>query len=179
MIYQRYGVGAIVATMLLVSSADVLAKRTKLTDEDRTYIEVFQVPAVDRERIFIGSKKWIAENFKSAKAVIEYEDKAESTIIGNGSIRYPCKGAWDCVAKEDWRIRFTMRLEARDERFRTSFTNITLHWPSRVTNGIASPAQDGPIAYKETMDEVRPELKKLGIQLAESLAERTELDATW
>jgi len=170
---QRYGVGAILATMLLVSPADVTAKRTKLTDEDRTYVEVFQVPAVNSERIFTGSKQWIAENFKSAKAVIEYEDKAEGTIIGNGSIRYPCKGAWDCVAKEDWRIRFTMRLEARDERFRASFTNITLYWPSRVTNGIVSPAQDGPIAFKETMDEVTPELQSIGKRLSQSLTNST------
>ena len=63
-----------------------------ITDSDRTFERVVEAPGYSKEQIFNGTKIWIAENFKSAKAVLEYENKDTGTIIGNGIISYPCSG---------------------------------------------------------------------------------------
>ena len=93
--------------------------------------KVYAVPSANKLKIYSTSKQWIAENFRSAKAVLEYDSKDEGTIIGNGSIAYPCDSAMalDCMAKAGWTVQFTMRMDIKDERFRLNFTNISLAWP--------------------------------------------------
>jgi len=52
-----------------------------IADADRTFERIVEAPGYSKEQIFNGTKIWIAENFKSAKAVLEYENKDAGTII--------------------------------------------------------------------------------------------------
>jgi hypothetical protein len=139
-----------------------------MTDADRTFERVVEAPGYSKEQIFNGTKIWIAENFRSAKAVIEYENKDAGTIIGNGIIPYPCSGL-ECAVKPDWKVPFTMRVDIKDQKFRLTFSNLRLTWPpsyNRTTG--ASPAYDGPINRQSDLDAVKAVLLTYGDQLLAS-----------
>lgn len=146
------------------------ARPEPITEEDRTVVQVFDAPGYTKQQIFAGTKMWIASNFKSAKAVLEYEDAAEGTLIGNGVIPYPCKGLMGCLAKADWRVPFTMRVETKDGRFRLTFTNIHLAWDARYSAGISTPAEDFPVHQRGDLDAIRPVLLEFGDRIKASLS---------
>lgn len=169
--------GSLYAVLALVGMSHfAAAKSAPITEEDRTIVQVFEAPGYTKDQIFAATKMWIAENFKSAKAVIEYENKDEGTIIGNGIIRYPCGGAFACMAKGDWTVPFTMRAESKDGRFRLTFTNIHLAWPASYSSGISTPAHDGPVNQRSDLDKIRPELLKFGEQLLTSMSKAKSSD---
>lgn len=157
----------------------VEAKRpAPLTEEDRTIVQVYEAPGFTKDQLFTASRMWIAQNFKSADAVIEYENKDEGTIIGNGNMAYPCGGAFACMVKADWRVPFTMKVETKDGRIRLTFTNIHLAWPASFNSGIRTNAHDGPVNQRGDLDKIRPELLKLGDQIVASVGQ-LKTDDNW
>lgn len=140
-----------------------------VTETDRTVDAVFEVPGASKDQIFSATKIWIAENFRSAKAVIEYENKEEGTLIGNGSTSYPC-GGLDCVAKHDWTVPFTMRVDMKDQKFKLTFSNIRLSWPPSYNATFGAQAgHDGPVSTKGDMDAIKPKLLAFGPQLSAAI----------
>lgn len=119
-------------TVSMVFSISGCAAMQPLTEVDKTIETITEAPNFTKDQIYIGSKVWIAENFKSAKSVIEYDNKEEGVIIGNGTTSYPCTGM-ECLqvgAATDWKLQFTMRLDAKDGKFRTTFTNLSIYKPA-------------------------------------------------
>jgi hypothetical protein len=168
-----------VVVMLLGASPIVEAKRpAPITEEERTVVQVYEAPGFTKDQLFVASRMWIAQNFRSAKAVIEYENKDDGTIIGNGNIAYPCGGAFACMLKADWRVPFTMKVETKDGRIRVSFTNIHLAWPASYSSGISSPAHDGPIQQRGDLEKIKPELLKFGDQIVASVGQ-LKSDDNW
>ena len=146
----------------------VCAGAEPLTDADRTFERIVETPGYSKEQIFNVTKIWIAENFRSAKAVLEYENKDAGTLIGNGIISYPCSGL-ECIAKADWKVPFTMRVDIKDQKFRLTFSNLNLSWPPSYNRTYgAQPGHDAPIVNKSDLDTVRPVLLKFGDQLLAS-----------
>ena len=160
---MRYWINLIlVMSFLFLSSC---AGLQQVTNEDRTFERVFEAPGYSKEQIFNGTKIWIAENFKSSKAVLEYENKETGTIIGNGIIPYPCKGL-ECIGKAEWKVPFTMRVDIKDEKFRLTFSNLHLSWPPSYNRTYgAQPGHDGPVGTKGDLDKIKPELLYFGNQL--------------
>lgn len=155
----------LLAVSLLLSSITALASDA-FNAPSQSFEKVFETPGHTRDQIFTSSKIWVAENFKSAKAVIEYESKEEGTLIGNGLIPFPCKGAFDCLGKGQWKVRFTMRVDMKDDKFRLTFSNIGLVWPAAVYNGVVSPANDGgPVHSQKDRDKIQAALLMFGPQL--------------
>lgn len=132
-----------------------------IPDTDRTFFRVVDMQGMSKDQIFNGSREWIAENFKSSKKVIEYEDKASGVIIGNGIISYPCAGGMDCFAKGDWQIPFTMRIDTKDSKFRITFSDISLIMPP--SPGFAG--FEGLVRQKGDMEVIRPKLLSFGDEI--------------
>ena len=140
-----------------------------ITNADRTFEIVVNAPGYSKEQIFNGTKIWIAENFNSAKAVLEYEDRVAGVLIGNGIIPYPCRGL-ECIGREDWKVPFTMRVDIKDQKFRLTFSNLHVSWPPSYSRTYgAIPGNNVPIGTRNTLDAVRPRLLNLGDQLLDSL----------
>lgn len=168
---MRTSTALAVSLMLLGSPGLADAKRPPpITEEERTVVQVYEAPDATRDQLFTASRMWIAQNFKSAKAVIEYESKEEGTIIGNGSIAFPCRG-FECMAFSDTRVPFTMKVETKDGRLRITFTNINMAWPASYNGGIPIPARDGPVQQRRHFEAIRPELLKLGEQIVASVGQ--------
>jgi len=77
--------------MVLVVMMSGCAGMQPIQETDRTFDGVFETPGFSKDQIFTSTKIWIAENFRSAKSVIEYENKEEGTLIGKGAIPSPCQ----------------------------------------------------------------------------------------
>lgn len=139
-----------------------------VAEADRTFDRVVEAPSYSKDQIYTSTKIWIAENFKSAKSVIELDSKEDGIIIGNGIIQYPCSGM-ECLAKSDWKVPFTMRVDMKDQKFKIRFSNIKLSWPASYSSGISSPAYDGPVNSQGDMDVIKPVLLKFGDEILASM----------
>ena len=169
----------VVAALLIASPGFAEAKRPMpLTEDEQVVVQVYEAPGFTKDQLFAASRIWIAENFKSAKAVIEYENKDEGTIIGNGNMLYPCGGAFSCMIKSDWRVPFTMKVETKDGKIRLTFTKIHLAWPAHYSAGITTPASDIPVRQREDMDKIKPELLKFGAEIVASVGKQ-KADENW
>ncbi len=58
------------------------------TDGPFVFQRVIEIPGMPKNAIFKRSLKWMVQTFKT-KEVIEYQNKAEGVIIGNGVIPRP------------------------------------------------------------------------------------------
>ena len=129
---------------------------------------IVKVPGFSKDKIYNATKIWIAENFRSAKAVIEHDDKEGGTLIGNGNIQYPCRGV-ECVAKGNWKVHFKMRVDVKDDKFRLTFTTLRMTAPpSYSTNGVSSGGLDAPVRMQGDVNVIKPELLKFGDEIAAS-----------
>lgn len=164
--------------LLLVPNLADAKRPAPLTEEETTFSQVYEAPGLTKDQLFAASKMWIAQNFESADAVIEYEDKDEGTILGNGNMQYPCGRGFSCMVKADWRTRFTMKVETKDGKIRLTFSNIRLTWPASYSSGISTPAANLPIRDRADLDKIKPELLKFGDQIVAS-AEQVETDSDW
>lgn len=152
------------------TSVAFAASPAQLAEWQSPIEQVFEAPGHSQEHIYRSAKMWIAQTFRSAKAVIEYDNEAEGTLIGNGLIAYPCKGALDCLGKPDWKVSFTLKIDTKTDRFRTTFSNVKITWPASVHNGIASPAREVPISSKKDREKISAALLALGSDIQKSLA---------
>jgi hypothetical protein len=143
----------------------VAATPEQLAEIQKPVEQVFEAPGHTKEQIYGAAKIWIAETFRSAKAVIEYDNEDEGTIIGNGLMQYPCRG-FECLAKSDWKVRFTIRIDTKDDKFRLTFSNVNLVWAASYGSGIATPAHDGPIYSNKDREKIGAALLAFGPQLA-------------
>ncbi|MBG32959.1 DUF4468 domain-containing protein [Alcanivorax jadensis] len=160
---------AILSLTLITGLLVGCASMQPVADEDRTFDRVVEAPGHSKDDIYTATKVWIAENFKSAKSVIELDSKEDGIIIGNGVIPYPCSGM-DCMAKSDWSVPFTMRVDIKDSKFKIGFSNIKLSWPpsyNSVTG--ASSGHEGPVSTQGDMDKIKPILLGFGDEILSSV----------
>ena len=138
----------------------------QLSEQERTFDKVYEAPEFSKEEIFNATKVWIAQNFRSAKAVIEHQDEEEGIIIGNGSMSYPCSmDDLSCYGTAGWKVDFTMRVDIKDEKFKLTFMNIMIDTPP----GEYSSGNRFPINSQAQLDAIKPELLSYGERILESM----------
>lgn len=135
---------------------------------------VVSAPGFTKEKIHISSKIWIAENFQSAKAVIEIDSKSDGLLIGNAIIAYPCSGL-SCFGREGWEVPFTIKVESKDDRFKVTFSNIRIKIPSSPPLVSAS---NTPLRSQGDIDRVSPALNQMAEEILVSL-EKGESASNW
>lgn len=67
--------GVACAVVVLVALLAGCAGMQPVTEADRTFEGSFEAPGATKDQIYNATKVWIAENFRSAKAVIEYDNQ--------------------------------------------------------------------------------------------------------
>ncbi len=81
------------------------------------------IKGVKKDIIFEKTKQWIASNFRSAKAVIEYDNKEEGTIIGNTILSTVCEPIpLNTISNCNYIV--SMRVDIKDEKIRIKFFNV-------------------------------------------------------
>jgi len=124
---------------------------------------IVEIPSHSKEQIFDGAKIWIAQNFRSAKAVLEYENRDEGVLIGNGIESYPC--FMGCGNKGSMNVSYTMRIDIKDNKIKLSFFNLLSEYSG---SGIAYSKRDE--------DGVKPKLMSYGEKLRDSIDKDSKSD---
>lgn len=135
---------------LIVSSITVLTGCVTSPDMEAakqplgSIVSVVNVPGVKKDALYSSSQIWVAKAFTDSNSVIQYADKEEGSIVGKGNVKYPCDGFNDCLANEDVRYKFTMKIDTKNDKARITFDDIHIYRPAHVASGIAFPAIDSP-----------------------------------
>lgn len=123
--------------------ANAQAKDEKQVETLSQVQQVVEIPNISKDKIYSNSKQWVAINFKSANDVIQMDDKESGVLIGKGNFKYPCKSCW--LESKDL-IKFTIKIEVKDNKSRITFSDIQRHIPADINLGL--PSYDVPVIYK-------------------------------
>lgn len=130
---------------------------------DYTAVEyVAEVPGLSRTEIYDGLKYWIAENFRSAKQVIDYEDRANGVFIGNGVI--PNIILSSGLAQIPLNGSFKMKAEAKDGKFRLTFSQFEII------------GRTNSVMYTTEIEQMKSRLNASGPSALEFLQHRRKAD---
>jgi len=144
----------IALVLFLTSCATIQSENTV---KRTSFEKVHHIDGYSKEVIHSMANIWVAETFRSAKAVTEYSNKEDGKIIGNAIINFPCEG-FSCFAKSEWKIHFTINIDIKDNKFRTRFLNIQLSIPASRNSSIFSPGYKGPLNDGDDFNNVKKKL---------------------
>jgi hypothetical protein len=126
---------------------------TVVPQEERSVQQVREV-RLSKDQIFDKSLEWMAQTFVDSKAVIELKDKDSGKIIGKGVTKFR-------NAVVDVPCRFTLILEAKDGKYRTTYSNFT---------GLWNDGSSSLLEYKSQIDDVKRNLAAIDASLYEYLS---------
>lgn len=84
------------------------------------YEEVDSVTA-PKDELYQRSKIWLVNSFKSAKEVIQIDDKGSGQIIGKGNFDYPITVIFETAM---WTCYFSVQIDCRDNKARIRIYDI-------------------------------------------------------
>lgn len=142
--------------------------------------KIYQLDNLKQPQIYDGARQWFAVAFRSANAVIQYEDKAAGTIIGKGIMQYPCSGM-ECLAMTgNEKVEFTVRVDTKEGRMRVGYDNLTYSAPSYISSGMRMPAQNYPITEsKKSTPLIIGKLDKFSDEMAEKIRTQQTVNSNW
>jgi ribosomal protein L15 len=108
----------------LFSNAQTIDSDTRLI----TYSEVVEVPTTSKSELYVRASTWFSRTFKSAKAVIQLEDKEAGKLIGKGNIpvviKVPIIGKTDAGA-----VAATITVICKDGKYKYIIDNLSHQRP--------------------------------------------------
>ena len=131
-------------------------------------VELIREVPLAKNNIYDQTVIWMAESFKSSKAVVEIKDKELGVIVGNASVN-----ANISIAK--WLppvynlFTFKIKIEIKDGKFRMTFSNVKM-----VTDGFEKPIEDTNRASNEKI--LTAEFHKIADSLVTYLSQPKKTD---
>ncbi len=150
-------------------------KQLDVPSQSIKVVRIVELPGVSKKEILNRAKLWVAEQGASYKHIVDYNDP--DLIIAKANIKYPCEGV-ECMAKKDWRIWFTLKVEAKDAKMRATVTDFEISWPPRVDSLGYHKGVRGPIRFQKDMDIAKAEAEKL-IDRMEKYIKNKKKDDNW
>ena len=164
-----------VASIMLLSFAGYAQAASDLS---REVSQIVEMPNMQQKQIYDASKIWIAKNFKSANSVIQYEDASTGTIVGKGSMDFPCSSNWDCMAHANENIFFTLKIDTKENKARLTFSDLLVKTGRKVVGSSVIPGNEVPVYVRKDKEKIEDGLKKL-IQKYEVEVKQTPSDSDW
>ncbi len=108
----------VVFTLIMFGSFALEGQKTLPLNPDTKLIEYSELVLVDstlnQSELYLKSKIWFAESFKSANDVIQLDDKDAGIIIGKGS--FSIRGG---------SVSFTLKIQLKDSRYKYWISNFS------------------------------------------------------
>jgi hypothetical protein len=116
------------AAILFASACFILSgcMSQQAATKQMTHEFIEELPNHPKTEVCDRVVKWIANSFKSAEAVTEYEDKEVGSIVSNGRTEIKPEGSWVKIP-----MGYTMNVDVRNEKMRVRFTNLRRLYGSR------------------------------------------------
>lgn len=128
-----------VLVFLLFAVSTAFGQKYKIDDDTKliTYSEVVEVPNVSKDELYLRANTWLSRAFKSAKAVIDVQDKEAGKIIAKGNIttiiKVPLVGKQDAGA-----VEMTITLQTKDGKYKYTVDNLQHSKPNNTPGNWAS-----------------------------------------
>ena len=119
---------------------------------------VRDVKGLKAPAIYDGVKLWIAENFRSAKQVIDLDDRERGILIGNGVL--PNVILDSGIVQMPLQASFKMKVEVKDEKMRLTFSQFEIVGRANST------------LFKSEAVQIRSRLAAFGDQIVRHLESR-------
>jgi|26BtaG_2_1085354.scaffolds.fasta_scaffold10645_2 opacity protein-like surface antigen len=133
------------------------------------YQKIVEIPNTKQDLIYDGSKQWFAKNFNDSNSVIKYDNAETGSIIGKGSMVFKCiEESLTCYSytQSKTTLRFTVKVDSKDNRARISFEDLTLNQPRAVNAGVVSPESNRVPQFQLEVDSVKNMLDTTANSLA-------------
>lgn len=102
-----------------------------VVDGELKYEEVVQVDSLTKaNELYSRAKKWMVENFRDRKAVIEVDDKENFKIIGKGNAKFKFLAGPLGLTPYNERLEFIISIAAKDGKYRYQIYNFSLYQSS-------------------------------------------------
>lgn len=164
-----------IASIVLVCSASHVQAAS---DPSREVSQIVEIPNMQQKQIYDASKIWIAKSFKSANSVIQYEDASTGTIVGKGSMDFPCSSNWDCMAHANENIFFTLKIDTKENKARLTFSDLLVKTGRKVVGSSVIQGNEVPVYIRKDKEKIESGLKKL-IQQYEVEIKQAPSDSNW
>ena len=90
----------------------------QLRDSSIVFEYIVNAPGVKEEIIYAAAHKWIADNFKYAKSMVQTEEREIGQIIATGTIQPDYSLVYS--------VRFQLQIDCRDNKYRIRFYNLSV-----------------------------------------------------
>ncbi|MDA3902442.1 MAG: DUF4468 domain-containing protein [Desulfuromusa sp.] len=152
----------LVVSFLLVTSC--AGSLTKIPASEKKIHASSELPEQPQQQILDATRNWMEKYFTASAEPVAFEDRQEGIITGNGQIDYPC--SWpECLTKGDWKVSFTMHIDAQDGLISTRFRNIQIFTPPSGSDSVYRSGMNVQVWSKRDMDAIRPKLLELNNKL--------------
>lgn len=141
-------------------------------------VEIIDISNTNQKQIYDAAKIWMAQSFKSSNSVIQYEDANTGTIIGKGNMKYPCVGAWNCLAHENYLVLFTVKIDTKDNKARLSFSDLKLRVPSSTVGTSVIKPFEIDITSEKDKENIEKEFKDIASQFQTSIS-KYQINNDW
>jgi len=135
--------------------------------EDRSMQKVHDMDLTKNE-IYDLSLEWMARTFSDAREGIELKDRDNGKIIGKGITNFRGKVG---IGSENVLCRFTLIVEAKDNKYRTTYNNLVGLWGENYN-------RPNPLEQQEYVDSVKAKLATIDDGLYEYL-KKSKSDTNW
>jgi len=114
-----------VATPLAILAAALTA--TSACAQGMT-VEIIRGASLPKDALFTQTVLWIAENFRSTRSAIQFQDRDLGTIVGNGSYDMSIDtGFLPFFSPVNVPVTYRVRIDVRDNRYRMTFADVRLY----------------------------------------------------
>ncbi len=142
--------------MLLIAGCGMTADHRPAAPEDLTVRRVWPVPGYSKDKLFDAARTWVAKSFSTDLDVIQYANRREGIVVGETFIPYQRRESMGLAGNYD--LRFTITVEVKKDRVRTTFTNLRL---VEISKPEALWASDVKPAHKRLLASVESWIKSL------------------
>jgi hypothetical protein len=146
----------VLLSVFLCACATIMGAR--VSDEERRFEKVIDIPHLSQNDIYVKANAWFVETFRSAKSVIQFQDKENGKIMGNYVFDYG-EGVYT------YDVRQTISIDVKDKRIR-----IIINDPYfKVTSGLGQQYHDTaykPLATRAGIDRATKEWNELSNSLS-------------
>ena len=114
----------ILAAALAIGGCAHEPGRKPAAAEELTIRKVWEVPGLTKDKLFDAANSWVGGSFSNDVDVIQYANRREGVVVGKTFIPYQQP---DYIGLKDrFDLRFTIMVEVKDNKVRTTFTNLHL-----------------------------------------------------
>ncbi len=107
-----------------------------MKDGKVNYTDIVMIDSMDKSKLYNKAKKWFIDQYKSAKDVIQLDDKENGEVIGKGF--FETEWQTSIMSVQNVSVWHTVKVYMKDNKFKYEITNFKLKYyvpPTQFSSG--------------------------------------------